>query len=115
MDTGSAFWREPPSNFKYNLHLQRALIKYSLTQRTRYSLITRDIKSYKRETCWLNSRFDADRPKGRGFDSRFSHQVKSLGKSFARSCLWRFGIKLRHSIRALSGAPLSSSGLGEAL
>ena len=29
--------------------------------------------------------------------------------------LWRFGVKLRHSIRAASGAPLSSSGLEEAL
>ena len=31
------------------------------------------------------------------------------------SCLWRFVVKLRHSIRAVSGAPLSSSGLEEAL
>ena len=28
-------------------------------------------------------------------------------KSFTRSCLWRFVVKLRHSIRAVSGAPLS--------
>ena len=39
----------------------------------------------------------------------------TLGKSFTHSCLWRFGTKFRHSIRAVSGAPLSSSGLEEAL
>ena len=39
----------------------------------------------------------------------------TLVKSFTRSCLWRFGVKLRHSIRAVSGAPLSSSELEEAL
>jgi len=31
--------------------------------------------------------------------------------SLAVACTWRFGVKLRHSIRAVSGAPLSSSGL----
>src|SRR6218665_1096020 len=36
--------------------------------------------------------------------------IGTLGKSFIRSCLWRVGVTLRHSIRALSGAPLSSSG-----
>ena len=39
----------------------------------------------------------------------------TLGKSFTRSCLWRFGMKLRHSIRAVSGTLLSRSGLEEAL
>jgi len=34
-----------------------------------------------------------------------------LGKSFARSCLWRFGVKLRPNFHAVLGAPLSSSGL----
>jgi len=43
------------------------------------------------------------------------HHVGILGKSFTRSCLWRFGVKPQHSICAVSGAPLSSSGLGEAL
>jgi len=38
-----------------------------------------------------------------------------LGKSFIRSCLWRFGVKLQHSNRAVSGTPLSSSGREEAL
>ena len=33
--------------------------------------------------------------------------VGTLGKSFTRSCLSRFGVKLRQSIRAVSGAPLS--------
>jgi len=37
-----------------------------------------------------------------------------LGKSF-NSSLWRFGVKLKHSIRAVYGAPLSSSELEEAL
>ena len=64
---------------------------------------------------WLIGRFDAFRPNGRGFESRSSRQVGMLGKSFTYSCLWRFGVKLRHSIRAVSGAPLSSRGLEEAL
>ena len=64
---------------------------------------------------WLVGRVYAYRPKGRGFDSRCSRHVGSLGKSFALSCLWRFGVKLRHSIRAVSGVPLSSSGLEEVL
>jgi len=58
---------------------------------------------------------DAFRPKGHGFDSRSSRHVRTLGKFFTRSCLWRFGVKFRHSIGAVSGANLSSSGLEEAL
>ena len=50
--------------------------------------------------------------KGRGFESRSSLHAGTLGKSFTRSCLWRFGVKLRRSIRAVSEAP---SGLVEAL
>ena len=57
---------------------------------------------------WLIGRFYAFRPKGHGFESRSSRHVGTLGKSFTRSFLWRFGVKLRHSIRAVSGAPLSS-------
>ena len=53
---------------------------------------------------WLIGRFDAFRPKGRGFKSHSSHHVGTLCKSFTRSCLWRFGIKLRHSIRAVGSA-----------
>ena len=41
-------------------------------------------------TSWLISKFVAFRPRGFGFDP----------KSFTRSYLWRFGVKLRHSIRA---------------
>ena len=63
----------------------------------------------------LIGRVDAFRPKGRGFESRSSRHVGTLGKSFARSCLWRLGVKLRHSIRAVSGASLSSNELKEAL
>src|SRR6218665_1564021 len=65
---------------------------------------------------WLIGRVYAYRPKNRRFKSSSSRHVGTLGKSFARSCLeWCFGMKLRHSIRAVSGAPLSSSGLEEAL
>ena len=59
--------------------------------------------------------FSAFRLKGGSFESRSSHHVETLGKSFTRSCLWRFGMKLRHSIRAVSGVPLSSSRLEKAL
>src|SRR6218665_1689166 len=57
---------------------------------------------------WRTGRVDAFRPKGHGFDSRFSHHVVTLGKSFTHSCLWRIGVKFRHSIRAVPEAPLSS-------
>ena len=49
------------------------------------------------------------------FESRSNRPVGTLGKFFTRSCLGRFGVKLRLSIRAVSGAPLSSSGLEKAL
>ena len=61
------------------------------------------------------ARVDAFRPKGHGFDSRSSRHVWTSGKFFTHSCLWRFGVKFRHSIRAVSGATLSSSGLEEVL
>src|SRR6218665_1998027 len=35
-------------------------------------------------TWWLTDRFDAFRPKGRGFESRSSRHVGTLGKSFTR-------------------------------
>src|SRR6218665_3144068 len=54
----------------------------------------------------------AFRPKGRGFDYCSSRHIGTLGKSFSHSCQWRFGVKFRHSIRPVSGAPVSSSGLG---
>ena|SRR6218665_3011892 len=65
---------------------------------------------------WL-SRIDCFQPEGRGLDSRSSRHVGTLGKSLthSHSCMWRFGVKLRHSIRAVSGALLSRSGLEEAL
>ena len=53
-------------------------------------------------------RVEAFWPEGRGFESRSSRHVGTLGK-------WRFGVKLRHGIRAVSGALLSSRGLEEAL
>ena len=64
---------------------------------------------------WRIGRVDAFRPNGHGFDSRFSRQIRTFGKSFTHSCLWRFGLKFRHSIRAVSKAPLSCSGLEEAI
>ena len=57
---------------------------------------------------WLIGRFDTFRPKGRRFKYRSSRHVGTFGKSFTRSCLWHFGTKRQHSIRALSGAPLRS-------
>jgi len=60
-------------------------------------------------------RFDALRPKGRWFEIRCNRHVLILDKCFTRSCHWRFGVTLQHSIRAVSGELLSSSGLEEAL
>ena len=37
--------------------------------------------------------------------------IGTLAKSYTRSCMLRFGVKPRHSISAVSGTPLSSSGL----
>src|SRR6218665_1915270 len=71
--------------------------------------------TYKCGTWWLIGRIDAFRPKRRELESRSSRHVGTLGKSFTHSCLWRFGVKLRRSIRAVSLAPLSSSGLEDAL
>src|SRR6218665_3561235 len=64
---------------------------------------------------WLIGRFVAFDPKGCGFKSSSSCHIGTLGKFFTRCCLWRFGGKLRHGIHAVSGAPLSSSGLEKAL
>ena len=47
---------------------------------------------------WLTGRFVAFSPKGRGFESRYGRRVGTLGKSFTRNYLWRFGVKLRHWI-----------------
>src|SRR6218665_3335722 len=61
-------------------------------------------------TCgawWLIGRFVAFCPKGCGFEPRSSHHIETLGKFFTHNCLRRFGGKLRHSIHAVSGAPLS--------
>ena len=60
-------------------------------------------------------RVKAFRPEGRGFEFLSSRHVGTLGKSFTRNCLWHIGVRLRHSIRAVSGTLLSSSGPQEAL
>ena len=64
---------------------------------------------------WRIGRVDDFRPKGQGFDSRSNIHAEALGKSSICSSLWRFGVKFRHNIRAVSGAPLSSSGLEDEL
>src|SRR6218665_223397 len=65
---------------------------------------------------WLHiGLVDNFQPEGRGFDCRSSRPVGTLGKSLSHSCLWRSGVKLRHSIRAVSGALLSRIRLKEAL
>jgi len=63
----------------------------------------------------LIDRFGTFHTKGHGFETRPSRHLGTLGKSFTHDCMWRFGVKFRHCIRAASGAPLSSSGLEEAL
>jgi len=65
------------------------------------------------ETWWHIGKVNTFRPEGCGFIG--SSHVWTLGKSLTRSCLWRFGVKLRYSIRAVLGALLSSCGLEEAL
>src|SRR6218665_963232 len=57
----------------------------------------------------------AFRPKDHGLDSCSRRRVGTLGKSLTYSCPWRFFVKFRYSIHAVSGAPLCSSGLEEAL
>src|SRR6218665_3631198 len=61
-------------------------------------------------------RFVGFRPKGYGFEYRSSRHVVTLDKSLTHS-LWRFRIKLRHSIHALFGAPLGrvtgQNGIGQ--
>ena len=61
------------------------------------------------QSVWRIGRVDAFRPKGHVFDSRSNRHVGTLVKSLTHNyCLWRFGVKFRHSIRAVSGPPLSS-------
>ena len=66
-------------------------------------------------TWWRIGRVVIFRPEGRGFESRYSRHVGTLGKSLTRSCLWCFGVKLRHNIGAVSGALLNSSGFEGAI
>jgi len=58
---------------------------------------------------------DAFRLRGHVFNSCSNRHVGTLGKSLTHNCLWCFGMKFRHSIRAVSGAPLRGSGLEEML
>ena len=65
-------------------------------------------------TWWHIGWVDTFQPEGRRFESGASHHIETLGKSLIRSCRWHFGVKLWHSIRAVSEALLSSSGPEEA-
>ena len=92
------------------------ILLHNLYKMNLYLVITnREHLQHNPELCtwWRIGRVKTFRPECRGFES--SRHVRTLGKSFTRSSLWRFGIKLRHSIRAVSGALLSSSGLEETL
>ena len=60
---------------------------------------------------WRIGRVEVFQPERCGFESRSSLHVWILGKSLTHSCVWRFDVKLRHSIRAVPGALLSSSGM----
>ena len=74
------------------------------------------VLSHHRGTWWRIGRVEAFRPEGCGFECHSSRHVGTL--ALTRWSMWRFGVKLRHSIRAVSGALLSSSlssGLEEAL
>jgi len=67
------------------------------------------------ETWWGIGRVEAFQPEGPELESCSNCHVGTLGKSLTHSCLWRFGVKLRHSIHAVSGVLPSSSGLKEVL
>src|SRR6218665_2400169 len=43
------------------------------------------------EKWWVIGRFGVFRAKAHGFEFRSGRHVGTLGKSFTRSCLWRFG------------------------
>ena len=49
-------------------------------------------------TWWHIGWGDTFQPEGRGFESRSRSHVRTLGKYLTCICLWRFGVKLRHSI-----------------
>src|SRR6218665_3870889 len=66
-------------------------------------------------TWWRIVRVEAFQPEDCGFESRSSRHIGTLRKSLTHSCLWRYGVKLRHSILALSGPLLGSTGIEEAL
>ena len=88
-------------------------VYFSITSQYRDIDLIKEICLFLDVTCLFRrahdviGRFNAFRPISRGFKPRSSRHVGTLGKSFTRSYLWRFGVKLRHSIRAVLGAPLS--------
>jgi len=61
------------------------------------------------DTCRLTfwALFDATSAFLCYFDATSSRRVRTLCKSLTHSYLWRFGVKLRHSVRAVSGTRLS--------
>ena len=60
-------------------------------------IIARNLKDNSRVAWSLIGGFVAFCPKSLGFESRCIRGVRTLGKSFTHSCLWRIGVKLRHS------------------
>ena len=91
----SSLWRfkvpRPPNSFTFITAIKKILIRT-----TTWSTLL---------TCgawWLIGRFVAFRSKGNGFKSRSSHHVGTAGKSFTRSCLWHFSVKLWYTIYAVS-------------
>src|SRR6218665_1350752 len=62
---------------------------------------------------WRIGIVDAFHPKGHEFDSRSSRHLGTLGKYVTHSYLWRFGMKFRYRILAVSGVPLSSQSINQ--
>src|SRR6218665_2562719 len=59
-----------------------------------------------RRAWWHIGKLDAFHPIGRGFESRSRCHAGILGKSFTHSGLWRLGMKLWHSVHAVSNSNL---------
>src|SRR6218665_580547 len=101
------------SGSKNHQHCFKRLLRKPIQS---YEILVFD--SYECGAWWLIGTFVAFCPKGhkvRRFESCSGRHVGTLGKSFTSSCPWLFGVKLRHSIRVVSGAPLSSGGIEEVL
>ena len=90
--------------------LSVSVVIYKITTDTSFCESQKKGSPISRGVWWLIGRVDTYRPKGREFDSHSSHQIGTLGKSFAS----KLPVALRRETlthRAVSGAPLSSSGI----